>query len=241
MAAGRSQLYEYKGNRCAKCGMSVPDMVARYGTFERMFELHHINPATKAADYDNLIRRSLSTEQIDELDKCVLLCRQCHGIIHAQNRSATALLTMTYQQKTAQQQFTGQMIFDLVERTGTFITNEPVLLTPYLVQVGSRKPKIEFGTTLREERIKSFIDNLAKFKSVTIRNIYDDVMLQLSVVGRDAFRMTHDVRFPAAAFALTFNGAPSPYIWFRNGFALSQTGEILDRGTITLSARMLNP
>src|ERR1700732_1123959 len=75
----------YKGNRCAYCGVSVEESFKRYGTFYRMYEVNHVDPDKKDPDYDNLIRRNGSVEQLDELDKCVLLCKLCHGILHAQN------------------------------------------------------------------------------------------------------------------------------------------------------------
>ncbi|MEX2174200.1 MAG: hypothetical protein WD872_07550, partial [Pirellulaceae bacterium] len=80
MPANRRQLYEYKGDRCGYCGRPVQEMIEEFGGFERIFEFNHIEPAKKHPDYDNLIRRTISTEQLDEIDKCVLLCRVCHGI-----------------------------------------------------------------------------------------------------------------------------------------------------------------
>jgi len=54
---------KYKGNRCAFCGMTVEEMLARYGTFKRMTEFHHIDEGKKAKNYNNLIQRKLSSEQ----------------------------------------------------------------------------------------------------------------------------------------------------------------------------------
>jgi hypothetical protein len=91
MAAPRKQLYKYKGNKCANCGLSVEEMLARFGTFNRMFQFNHVDPKQKDPRYDNLIQRQLSGEQLDEVDKCVLLCNECHGILHAQPQRSTAL------------------------------------------------------------------------------------------------------------------------------------------------------
>ena len=82
----KEQQLRYKGYHCASCGVSVAEIVARYGTFNRLTQFHHIDPKTKSKNYSNLIRRKISSEQLDELDKCVLLCDRCHNVIHAQEK-----------------------------------------------------------------------------------------------------------------------------------------------------------
>jgi hypothetical protein len=52
----RELLYKYKGNRCGHCGVSVQEMLDKWGTFKRLFELDHIDPAKKHPDYENMIR-----------------------------------------------------------------------------------------------------------------------------------------------------------------------------------------
>ena len=63
---------EYKGGKCCVCG---------YNKYVGAMDFHHLDPATK--DY-NISR--LTTYSIDimktELDKCMLLCRNCHAEIH---------------------------------------------------------------------------------------------------------------------------------------------------------------
>ena len=44
-------------------------------------EFHHINPIEKDKDYFNM-RGGLSPNLKTELDKCVLLCANCHREIH---------------------------------------------------------------------------------------------------------------------------------------------------------------
>src|SRR5262245_61154774 len=104
--ADRRQLYRYKGDRCVHCGLTVQEMIDRYGTFNRMFQLNHVDPAKKDKEYDNLIRREISTDQLDEVDKCVLLCNECHGVVHAQNITATVKLTVTVKRRKAEQTLT---------------------------------------------------------------------------------------------------------------------------------------
>ncbi len=135
----KEQLFRYKGNKCACCGISTIEMVNRYGTFNRMLEFNHINPDDKDPEYKNIIRRVLSTKQLDEVDKCVLLCRKCHGILHAQNINAELEFTSKVDGQKATQRFKGQVIVDLKENHFTSLTNERILLIPYHVKIGSRR------------------------------------------------------------------------------------------------------
>lgn len=71
---------EYMGGRCTICRRSIKGVEKRFGTSKGTFEFNHIAPEQKSAIYEKLIRRVVSTEQFDELDKCNLLCRLCHGV-----------------------------------------------------------------------------------------------------------------------------------------------------------------
>lgn len=68
------ELIEYKGGKCEKCG---------YCRNISALDFHHTNPSEKSFQLD---ARHLSNTTIDklkhELDKCVLLCANCHREIH---------------------------------------------------------------------------------------------------------------------------------------------------------------
>lgn len=65
---------EYKGGRCQICG---------YNKYQGALELHHINKATKSfAIGDKGYTRSWEKVR-EELDKCVLLCANCHREVGA--------------------------------------------------------------------------------------------------------------------------------------------------------------
>lgn len=67
----------YKGSACADCGIKFPD----YPPI--IFDFHHEKPSTKNIGINNLIKvRSTLNELKEELDKCVLLCSNCHRIRH---------------------------------------------------------------------------------------------------------------------------------------------------------------
>lgn len=62
----------YKGGKCLNCG---------YNRCLRSMDFHHLDESEK--DYDISSKWKISKEKaIKELDKCVLVCRNCHGEIH---------------------------------------------------------------------------------------------------------------------------------------------------------------
>lgn len=64
---------EYKGGNCSVCG---------YDKYYGALEFHHTNPKEKELDWNKL--RLTSWENIErELDKCILLCANCHREAHA--------------------------------------------------------------------------------------------------------------------------------------------------------------
>lgn len=66
------QAIEYKGGKCIVCG---------YHRCSRSLDFHHIDPTAKAFTISSAM--SLTWEKIKkELDKCVLLCSNCHGEVH---------------------------------------------------------------------------------------------------------------------------------------------------------------
>ena len=69
----KRELIKYKGGKCEKCG---------YDKSVWSLHFHHIDPSKK--DF-NISRkgtcRSLEADKI-EVDKCILVCSNCHGEIH---------------------------------------------------------------------------------------------------------------------------------------------------------------
>ena len=65
---------EYKGGKCIICG---------YNKCKRSLEFHHENGAN---DKDFSVSKMFGNKSLDlikeELDKCILVCSNCHGEIH---------------------------------------------------------------------------------------------------------------------------------------------------------------
>lgn len=64
---------EYLGNKCSKCGNSYPDSV---------YDFHHIDPSRKEETLSYLLRCGKWENIKKELKKCILVCANCHRIIH---------------------------------------------------------------------------------------------------------------------------------------------------------------
>jgi hypothetical protein len=63
---------EYKGGKCSICG---------YSKCIAALDFHHTNPIEKDKNFFNM-RGGLSVSLKSELDKCVLLCANCHREEH---------------------------------------------------------------------------------------------------------------------------------------------------------------
>ena len=65
-------LIAYKGGKCERCG---------YNKTPRALEFHHLNPEEKDFGISEILTRSIQSLK-DEVDKCILLCSNCHAEIH---------------------------------------------------------------------------------------------------------------------------------------------------------------
>jgi hypothetical protein len=70
--ARKKQAVAYMGSRCVDCGGTFPYYV---------YDFHHLDPTRKEVQFNSLRRRSWEKIKA-ELDKCILLCANCHRIRH---------------------------------------------------------------------------------------------------------------------------------------------------------------
>ena len=66
----------YKGNECTDCNLNLAN--SHYS----VFEFHHLDPSEKDHDWTKLRLKSWTAIQM-ELNKCVLLCANCHRVRHS--------------------------------------------------------------------------------------------------------------------------------------------------------------
>jgi hypothetical protein len=64
---------EYKGNKCCICG---------YDKCIRALEFHHLDPSEKESGIGNGSYNKFDKVKL-ELDKCILVCSNCHAEIHS--------------------------------------------------------------------------------------------------------------------------------------------------------------
>jgi predicted HNH restriction endonuclease len=69
----KTELLAKFGSACNMCG---------YDTHQSALEFHHINPANKIFSISNKRRVLLTEEVLNEADKCILLCANCHRHVH---------------------------------------------------------------------------------------------------------------------------------------------------------------
>lgn len=70
----KAKAVAYKGGKCESCGGVFPLCV---------YDLHHINPEDKLAGGSRFLNWNWDRLK-EELDKCSLLCANCHRIEHYQ-------------------------------------------------------------------------------------------------------------------------------------------------------------
>lgn len=63
---------EYKGGKCIVCG---------YNKCARSLDFHHLDPSEKAFAMSDRHTHNFNKMKI-ELDKCILICKNCHGELH---------------------------------------------------------------------------------------------------------------------------------------------------------------
>lgn len=81
-----------KGGKCEKCG---------YDKCNRALSFHHINPKEKEFNLARIYNKSYEVI-FKELDKCILVCMNCHAELHAEiDRSNTTYRYEKYLQQQA--------------------------------------------------------------------------------------------------------------------------------------------
>jgi hypothetical protein len=70
----KTRCVDYLGKSCQICGTTVADL--------SIYHFHHVDPTTKLYKVSSLIGRDWDTVVKPELDKCALLCGNCHRAVH---------------------------------------------------------------------------------------------------------------------------------------------------------------
>ena len=70
----RAMIENAKNVPCQCCKTSYPSVV---------MDLHHIDPSTKKDNVSKLLKSGSLQSLQEEIDKCVVLCSNCHRLVHA--------------------------------------------------------------------------------------------------------------------------------------------------------------
>ena len=76
----KRKMVKYKGDKCDECGIEHNQM--NYA----IFDFHHLDPTKKDSKFKNIKHRSWDIIK-KEIEKCVLVCSNCHRLIHSNNGS----------------------------------------------------------------------------------------------------------------------------------------------------------
>ena len=80
--ARKRKAVQYLGNKCVDCGLQTD--------FMSVYDFHHKDADTKNDGITALLSRYRSWEIVQaELDKCILLCANCHRIRHERENNDT--------------------------------------------------------------------------------------------------------------------------------------------------------
>ena len=66
----------YKGGKCERCG---------YNKCLGALDFHHLDPSKKEFILSAMYRYNWELTVVPELDKCILVCKNCHTEIHTES------------------------------------------------------------------------------------------------------------------------------------------------------------
>jgi hypothetical protein len=222
------------GGRCIICRRSIKAVEKRYLTSKGAFEFNHIDPAQKSAIYEKLIRRVVSTEQFDELDKCNLLCRMCHAVWTNQRFRGVMRLSLTLPDgRVVTRKFGYHGMVEIKEGKPTIyaFADVPQRIEPYAYALGTGRQYFRAGFELEK--------SLAKLMLATRRRkllrVWDQKGLVFQAVRIDVDRMRYEqcVRFALLKFEGREGEKTPPHLWVRNGRVIIKGRGVMKRGGVT--------
>ena len=75
----KAMIVKYKGGKCQNQNCSTP---GGYSRSINAFDFHHIDPSKKEFNISKVRRCKMNEKIKKELDKCILVCANCHREIH---------------------------------------------------------------------------------------------------------------------------------------------------------------
>ena len=180
-----------------------------------------------------MIRRVVSTEQFDELDKCNLLCRMCHAVWTNQRFKGKLRIDL---ELTNGRKISKRFAFHgMVERTNGqqilhVFADDPCHLAPYTYALGNSPPLMRAGFELEKQLAKLM---LATRRRKLLR-VWDSQGLVFTAerVDRSLMRSRFIVRFPLMKFAGMLDAGKKPHFWVRNGKMIAKGHGVKNIGMV---------
>jgi hypothetical protein len=218
--------FAYKKNRCANCGSSVKEAIDRFGNASALFDLNHVNPKTKSPNYKNLIKRKkLSVEQLDEVDRCALMCVTCHRALHAQNLTIGVEVVIDFGDGVKFKKILDacQVLTDQREEKVTFFTDELNKILFFKLYLGSN---MQGYTTVHDlEQDNLLVHLILKTKETgtfSLTTMQDQPILDVVKLDDARFKMDFNPHFPLIKFDLPITKDFGIHI--RNGTLITDQG-----------------
>jgi hypothetical protein len=209
---------EYMGGRCIICHKTIEETERRLFTSKGAFQFNHIDPSKKSPIYENLIRRVISQEQLDELDKCNLLCGFCHPIWTNQRLTGEINITRTLPNgRVVEMRSSFHAFAEMDGETPHFylFADEPRNPDIYEFALGRKKRESRLGFELEQELVKLLLETRERR---TLR-VWDQqgVAFEAKRVDASCVRFRFAVRFPLFKFEGRTDNPARPHLWVRNG------------------------
>lgn len=229
-------LYKYKGDKCQHCEKSISEVLSRYGVIKRIFEFHHIKPELKDPNYSNLIKQKTSTKQLKELDKCVLLCAECHKILHSQNDNVELELRIALNERVISKKISGWLITDHISKIKKFITDEAYLLQPYVLKTKNKEEIYIAFEILNEPSILfNLVNNLDDNDELSLYSLAN--MTQVFFAKRTSDQLNIDIHSLFRIVNIeTLDSFKGQNFWVQGGFFLDESNTAISDFNIHLTA-----
>ena len=198
-----------------------------------------------------MIRRVVSTDQFDELDKCNLLCRMCHAVWTNQRFRGKIRLSFTLpDDRVVTRKFTHHGMIEIKDGKPTIyaFADTPQRLEPYTYRLGTSRQIFRAGFELEKSLLKLMLATRRR----KLLHIWDQKGLVFQAVRLDASRMRYEqsVRFDLLKFAGAVDERTPPHLWVRNrkaivkGQGVKQVGDLkcemeyaaIERGLAAMAA-----
>lgn len=143
----KKKIIEIMGGKCCICG---------YNKNYASLDLHHINPKIKKYNSNKL--KIISWDKVlDELKKCILVCRNCHGEIH---HPQWDISTLDNEQATVDNLLLNFSAYSTLCHTGNCpICDKDVYGTKYCSQICAKKARRKVIRPSKDELAEMLLES----------------------------------------------------------------------------------